>query len=143
MLTLERRSYARSVRASLHLSTRPAASTGLSQRSTGHSVVGMCVQLNRCSVLCCAVLQRGQRGEGLVIGAMLFKYCLRSGPLPARSWARVLLGCLLSGISVASISGAGAFSMGLGGRFCLCIFTMCVCITLCCCLSGALTISSV
>ena len=50
------------------------------------------------------------------MGSSLCMYSIRSGPLPARSWARVRLCSRGRSVSVMCMSGAGALIIGLGGR---------------------------
>ena len=48
---------------SAHMARKDATPLGSFQKFRGHRVVWMCVQLNRCCVMCVSVLQRGQYGE--------------------------------------------------------------------------------
>ena len=48
-----------------------------------------CVQLNRWSVVCGCILQRGQRGEAWCVPSTLCRYDIRRGLLLVRRWARV------------------------------------------------------
>ena len=45
-------------------------------------------------MVCGCVLQRGHSGDGCVFASTLFRYDLRKGDLPVRSWARVRRVCL-------------------------------------------------
>ena len=50
----------------------------------------MCVQVNRCSVVCSYCLHRGQSGDWFKIGSILCLYVFNIGDLPVRSCESVL-----------------------------------------------------
>ena len=68
-------------------------------------VVCMCVQLNKCCVVCVSALHMRQYGEVCVFALNLCKYDLRKGDLFVLRWARVRRVCLGSVSSVVFIGG--------------------------------------
>ena len=76
------------------MGSRAATPAGSLHKSRGDSVVGMCVQLKRCDVVCSCVLQRGHSGVLCVVASILCKYERRKGDLFVLSWARVRRVCL-------------------------------------------------
>ena len=62
-------------------------------QSTNPKATELCVQLNKCFVVCFTVLQRGQYGEVGVFASTLCKYDLKKGNLFVLSWVRVRRVC--------------------------------------------------
>lgn len=73
------------LRATSHLVTSSAASTGEVQSPVGVNVVCICEQLNRCCVLCICILQSGHCGDVCVVGSTLCRYVCKNGDLLALS----------------------------------------------------------
>ena len=107
----------------------------------------MCVQEKRCFVLCVDVLQSGQRGEGYVVGLILFRYSFKNGEWLLRICANVLRVCLFSFCSVMFTGGGGTRMILLGCLFVRYFCTMFVCEVFMCCLivslSGAVCLCGV
>src|SRR4029077_9159540 len=68
-----------------HASSSPSTSHGLCHKSATSNVVGVCVELKMCSVLCSLVLHRGQSGEIYPVGFILCFQARRNGDFPSRS----------------------------------------------------------
>ena len=65
--------------------SRPADSIGFFHRSIGVGVVGILVHWKRCFVSWGCRLHRGQFGDLLFVGSILFLYDIRKGDLFVRS----------------------------------------------------------
>ena len=74
---------------STQMASKDATLKASVHKSRGDLVVCMCVQLNRCFVVCVSVLHKWQSGEVCVFTSTLCKYDLRKGDLFVLSWARV------------------------------------------------------
>ena len=98
-----------------HVSSSPSTSHGLCHKFATSSVVGICMQLNKCSVLCSFVPHRGQSGEVCFVGFILCFQARSNGDFPARSCANETLVLLCSVFSDLSISGALVFKILLSG----------------------------
>ena len=86
-----------------------------------------CVQLNRCSVVCGCVFQRGR---GLVVSSTLCRYEIRMGLLLVLSWARVRRVSLGRESSDGEILGANCCMslLWLRCRRCSCTMLECICV---------------